>query len=119
MSKKFITKDSGKRIIYKSGFNRDIPDKKPRFDLIPFEMLRRIADLYQRGAEKYGAENWKLAETQEEYNRFKASAFRHLVSWLEGKEDEDHATGTIWNIIAYEWHTHHKNATKTEKKKRG
>lgn len=117
MAKKYITKDSGKRIIYKSGFNRDTPDKKTRFDLIPLAMLRRIADLYQRGAEKYGDENWKLAETPAEHARFKASAFRHLISWLEGNEDEDHGVGCIWNIMAYEWHTKHKNDEKKKKNK--
>lgn len=106
---KYITKDSGKRIKYDSGFNRDIQEGKPRYDLIPGELLKRLADLYARGAEKYGDDNWQKACTEEEYNRFKASAWRHFMSWDNNWDtDEDHAIAVIWNIIAYEWHTKHK-----------
>lgn len=105
----YETKDSGERVTYDSGFNRDIQEGKPRYDLIPGELLKRLAELYARGAEKYGDYNWQKAETPEEYQRFVASAFRHFEQWRAGDEDEDHASATIWNIIAYEWHTKHKN----------
>ncbi|HRF70620.1 MAG TPA: DUF5664 domain-containing protein [Candidatus Pelethenecus sp.] len=112
--RKFITKDSGKRIKFKSGFNRDVQEGKPRYDLIPPELLKRLADLYARGAVKYGDDNWKKATTPEEINRFKASAFRHFMDWIsDSNKEEDHAVATIWNIISYEWHTNHKlNAKK-------
>lgn len=107
--KKFITKDSGRRKLYESGFNRDSTDGKARYDLIPAELLKRLAELYARGSEKYGEENWKLADTSEEIKRFKASAWRHFISWNnDWNIEEDHAVATIWNIIAYEWHTNHK-----------
>ena len=105
---KYTTKDSGERIEFPSGFNRDIQADKPRYDLIPPELLKRLAELYARGAEKYGDFNWQKADTEEEYQRFVASAFRHFEQWRSGEEDEDHAIGTIWNIIAYEWHMKHK-----------
>lgn len=35
MIKKFKTKDSGKRVKFDSGFQRDVNTGKPRFDLIP------------------------------------------------------------------------------------
>lgn len=105
----FITKDSGKRIKYKSGFNRDLQEGKPRYDLIPSELLKRLAELYARGAVKYGEDNWKKAETKEELDRFKASAYRHFIDWKEGwNTEEDHAVAVMFNIIAYEWHTKHK-----------
>ena len=99
---KFITKDSGRRKEFSSGMRRDLDDDKPRYDLIPLDMLKRLAELYARGAKKYGDCNWQLANTEEEYKRFKASAWRHFVQWQNGEYDEDHATGAIWNIIAYE-----------------
>lgn len=105
---KYKTKDSGKRVKFKSGFNRDIQDGKPRYELIPPELLKRLAELYSRGAEKYGDDNWKKANSEEEYLRFTASAFRHFEQWRAGEDDEDHAIGCIWNIIAKEWHTKHK-----------
>lgn len=109
MIKKFKTKDSGKRVKFDSGFQRDVNTGKPRFDLIPHELLTRLAELYTRGAEKYDAQNWRKATTEEEVNRFKESAWRHFVAWSAGIEDEDHAIASLWNIISYEWHTKHKN----------
>lgn len=99
---RYITKDSGKRMKYKSGMKRDIKDGKPRFDLIDQDMLYRWAMLMARGAEKYGEDNWKLADSEEEYKRFKESAYRHFWQWFNGEEDEDHASGVMFNIAAAE-----------------
>lgn len=104
----YETKDSGERVTFESGFNRDVQDNKPRYDLIPPELLRRLADVYARGAKKYGDDNWQRASSDVEYQRFIASAFRHFEAWRAGQEDEDHAMQCVWNIIAYEWHRHHK-----------
>lgn len=98
----FATLDSGERVDFPSGMRRDTDKGKPRFDLIPLPMLRRLADLYARGAEKYGDANWTLADSPEEVARFKASAFRHFVSWLEGDITEDHAVATVFNVFAAE-----------------
>lgn len=97
----FITKDSGDRTEYASGMVRDRRDDKPRFDLIPLIPLRRVADLYARGAQKYGDSNWMLANSTDELDGFKASAFRHFISWCNGELDEDHGTAVVWNIWAY------------------
>ena len=98
----FQTKDSGKRVDFPSGMRRDTTEGKPRYDLIPLPMLKRLAELYARGAEKYGDSNWQLANSEEELQRFKASAFRHFVQWQMGETDEDHGIGAVWNIFAYE-----------------
>lgn len=111
----FKTKDSGKRVKFDSGFQRDINDGKPRYDLIPHELLKRLAELYTRGAEKYDDDNWKKSETPKEINRFKESGFRHFIQWIAGEEDEDHAVAAIWNIISYEWHAKHKNDIRQKK----
>jgi hypothetical protein len=105
----YKTKDSGQRVNFDSGFQRDVNTGKPRYDLIPTELLKRLAELYQRGAEKYDDNNWKKALTEKEINRFKESAWRHFVQWSAGEEDEDHGIGTVWNIFSYEWHKKHKN----------
>lgn len=101
-SEAFATKDSGERVDYPSGMRRDIDTGKPRFDLIPTFMLRRLADLYARGAVKYGDNNWQLADSEEELQRFKASAFRHFIQWLDGERDEDHGAAVFFNITAAE-----------------
>ena len=94
---KFTTKDSGKRQAFDSGMVRDTQDGKPRFDLIPVESLRRLADLYARGAEKYDDDNWKKGQP---YSRAYASLFRHLIQWREGDRSEDHMAAVAWNAFA-------------------
>lgn len=103
----FQTKDSGKREEYSTGMRRDTQEGKPRYDLLiadnGFTLLTRWAELMARGAEKYGQRNWEKAETQEEAERFRASAFRHFMQWMRGDKDEDHAAATMFNINAYEY----------------
>lgn len=101
----YITKDSGERQQFNSGMVRDTQEGKPRFDLImnsddDYEncLLTRWAKLLARGAVKYTENNWRLANSVEELNRFKASAYRHFMQFLNGQEDEDHAAGLIFNI---------------------
>lgn len=98
----FITKDSGERVDYNSGMTRDVDTNKPRYDLIPEPMLTRYAELLARGAEKYGERNWELANSVEEMNRFRASAWRHFVAWARGDTDEDHAAAITFNVNAFE-----------------
>lgn len=100
---KFITKDSGKRKEFSSGMKRDINDDKPMYILIWQPMLKRWAELMTRGAKKYGINNWMLASGEEELNRFKDSALRHMYQWLEGDESEDHAAAVFFNISGAEY----------------
>jgi hypothetical protein len=99
----YMTKDSGKRVKYPSGFNRDLQDGKPRYDLIYLPCVKRLAELLQRGAVKYGENNWKLAKTEEEFNRFKASAFRHFYQYMNNENDEDHMAAVTFNLFAMEY----------------
>lgn len=99
---KFVTKDSGKRVSFESGMVRDVQEDKPRYDLIYIPMLKRWAELMSRGASKYGERNWEKANGEQELDRFKASAFRHLVQWINNEEDEDHAAAVIFNLAGAE-----------------
>jgi hypothetical protein len=98
----FTTLDSGERAEFPSGMVRDTDAGKPRYDLIPLSMLKRLAELYARGAVKYGDRNWENANSKEEMERFQASAFRHFVQWLMGERDEDHASAVVFNVFAAE-----------------
>lgn len=106
---KYATKDSGKRQNYDSGMRRDVQEGKPDFYLCitdqPYsdQMLTRWAELMERGAVKYGRRNWQLADSEEELDRFKASAFRHFMQWVTGEDDEDHAAAVFFNINAAEY----------------
>ena len=106
---RFETKDSGKRAEFDSGMVRDTEDGKARFDLIfPLnvsyhdQMLTRLAELMARGAVKYESRNWEKASGQEELDRYKSSALRHLVQWATGDTDEDHAAAVMFNLMAAE-----------------
>lgn len=99
----FETKDSGRRVMFPSGMNRDVQDDKPRYDLIWQPGLKRLAELMSRGAKKYGDRNWEKASTQEELDRFKASAYRHFEQWFAGDIDEDHASAVVFNLFGAEF----------------
>jgi len=101
----YITKDSGKKTTYSSGMVRDMTEGKPRFDLmmakyIPYEesMLYRWGMLMARGAKKYDERNWEKANSTEELDRAKESAYRHFMQWYFNVEDEDHASALFFNV---------------------
>lgn len=102
MSQEFQTKDSGQRQEFSTGMKRDIQTDKPRYDLVDYVLLKRWAELMGRGAVKYGENNWRKAETQEELNRFTASLLRHTYQLLEGDRTEDHAAAICFNAAGYE-----------------
>ncbi len=105
----YETKDSGERAEYDSGMVRDTETGKPRFDLllpegVPYkdQFLTRVAELLARGAEKYSDRNWELASGSAELARFRGSALRHLMQWINGEDDEDHAAAVVFNLLAHE-----------------
>lgn len=110
VGERFVTKDSGKRQEFETGMVRDTQDGKARFDLLfpvelPYseQLLTRFADLMARGAVKYAERNWEQARTPEELARYKASALRHLIQWLTGEVDEDHAAAVMFNLMGAEY----------------
>lgn len=98
MSQEFITKDSGERQQWNTGSVRDVATGKGRFDLIPTEPLRRLAQLYERGAVKYGDRNWEKGQS---LMRYIDSAMRHLNCLVGGEPLEDHAAAVVWNMFSF------------------
>ncbi len=99
----FETLDSGKRQEFSSGMKRDTQDDKPRYDLIWRPGLKRLAELYARGSVKYSARNWMKADSQDELDRFIASANRHFEAWIQGDRSEDHMSGAVFNLFGAEY----------------
>lgn len=93
----FVTKDSGVRQHYATGARRDTQSGKGRYDLIPPEALRRLAQLYERGAAKYGDRNWEVGIP---VSRCFSSALRHLMQALASEADEDHLAAVLFNVAA-------------------
>ena len=97
MDDRFILKDSGKRQEFNTGAVRDIQDKKPRYDLIPPHSLKRLANVYTKGALKYSDRNWEKGIS---FQRCIASALRHIEAFRLGINDEDHLGQAAWNLFA-------------------
>lgn len=100
----YVTKDSWKKRVFESWFQRDTGEGKLRFDLVPIDQLERLAGQYTRWAEKYGADNRKNASWLDEIDAFRQSAYRHFNKWMKWEYDEDHASALVWNIFAFERH---------------
>lgn len=93
----FVTKDSGKREEQGTGAVRDTRAGKGRFDLISPFALKRLADVYERGAVKYADRNW---EKGIKVSRCLDSAIRHIMQYEMGMTDEDHLGHAAWNLFA-------------------
>ena len=92
----FMIKDSGNRTEYPGGALRDNCEGKIRWDLLPVESLKRIAQHYTTGAKKYAENNWKKGVPTE---RFIEGACRHWAQYRLGEIDEDHLSATVFNIF--------------------
>ena len=92
-------KDSGKRQEFESGMVRDVTEGKTDYTLVlDGPMFERWAAHMTKGAQKYEARNWMKAEGEAELTRFRESALRHLLQWMRGDTDEDHAAAVFFNI---------------------
>lgn len=97
MNEEFVTKDSGKREEFSTGSKRDTRENKGRYDLLPPRAIKRLAQLYERGAVKYGDRNWEKGQP---VTRYIDSMIRHAFQALQGKADEDHLIAVAWNALA-------------------
>lgn len=92
-------KDRGSREHFSTGSQRDTRKGRGRFDLIFIGIptaLRRLAVLFERGAEKYDDHNWRKGQP---LSRYLDSAISHLTHVAQGHEDEDHAIQASWNCL--------------------
>lgn len=105
----FQVKDSGERQQYDSGMVRDVEEGKTDYsNVLHGPMFDRWAEHLTKAKAKYpdvapGVPNWTLAEGPAELARYRRSAFRHLVKWLKGEVDEDHAAAVFFNINGAEY----------------
>jgi hypothetical protein len=71
---------------------------KPRYDLIPPDVMEALAAHYAAGAKKYEDRNW---EKGMKWTTCFASLMRHAWAWLAG-EDYDQETGSL-HMVAVAW----------------
>jgi hypothetical protein len=62
--------------------------------------MRRLAGLYERGAEKYQDRNWEKGQP---LSSFVDSLMRHTNNLVAGEPEEDHAAAIMWNAAGYMW----------------
>ena len=77
-------------------------DRKPRFDLIPFEFLEGVSAALTEGAVKYGQQNWKRGGKdffRDAWNH----AFVHHQMFKEGDRSEDHLAHLACNVAFLIW----------------
>lgn len=100
----FEVKDSGERMQFASGMQRDTTTGKVDYSLVyDGPMLARWAEHLTKGAKKYDARNWMKADGEAELERFRASAARHFAQWMRGETDEDHAAAVLFNVNGAEY----------------
>ena|ERR1700722_886712 len=80
----------------------DKEDNTPKSIDLEF-IYKRWDKLMGRDAVKYGVNNWHLANSQKELDRFKSNAKSHLIQYLAGETDEDHAAAVVFNLAAAEF----------------
>lgn len=97
MNKKFETKFSGIKQEFESGATRDNNENKGKFVLISPVALKRLAEVYERGAKNHGERNWEKGFP---IGRALDSAIRHIYQYLAGLRDEDHLAQAAWNLFA-------------------
>lgn len=85
---------------------KKLDDGKLRWDLLSWEAVEKIVEVYTFGTKKYGENTWQNVENFEA--RYRAALVRHLVSHIKGeKVDEEsqilHLAHMAWNALALIW----------------
>jgi len=80
-----------------TGAVRSSDANQTRYDLISHIGLRRLAEAYAEGAEKYDDNNWlKGFPASDVMNH----CLRHVYLWLSGDTTEDHLSHAAWNLFS-------------------
>lgn len=105
MMRQFVTKDSGERMKFESGMQRDTSTGKMKPHLVlDGPMFLRWVQLMTRGAEKYEEQNWMKATGEAEFRRFRESLVRHFIQYILGlNPEEDHAAAIFFNVNGMEY----------------
>lgn len=101
----FGIKDSGEKLQFASGMVRDsaVGKMDPTLALDGPMFERWFTHLSKAAMGKYEKRNWMKANGKAELERFKISATRHFLQWLNGDTDEDHAAAVFFNINGLEY----------------
>lgn len=80
-------------------YNEGIMETEEQMIHIFGSLIKELSIHYEKGAEKYGIDNWKKGLPAES---FKQSALRHFNSYyLMHEKDENHFIAFVWNVFGY------------------
>ena len=85
---KYQVKTHNKIMQHSGGLRKEESENKPRYDLIPYETLERLAMHFTNGAKKYGDFNWqksRLSGNKSPINHI----LKHTTAYIIG-EPYDH-----------------------------
>lgn len=79
-------------------------EKKPRYDLIPVEALRREAVRMAEGAAAHGVNNYRKGAGDEAFRLDRLNhAWEHLAKYIHGDRSEDHLAAVRCNMGIVMW----------------
>lgn len=90
-------KTSGSKTTFSTGAVRDDASDKPRMELLPLDLLMRVATWYTLGAQKYGGHNWRKGQS---VSHCVGAILRHLTKWVMGEREEDHLSAIVFNALS-------------------
>jgi hypothetical protein len=80
--------------------------QKPRWDLLPLDVVEDVVMVLTFGAQKYSDNNWQHVTPAD---RYLAAAFRHIKAWRCGETHDDesgihHLAHAICSLMFLFWH---------------
>lgn len=80
---------------------------KPRFSLLPWDVMGHVIDVFEWGARKYGIDNWRGLKDVD--RRCFDACMRHLVAWKAGETRDPetnlphlaHATVNLFFLLSF------------------
>lgn len=84
-------------IQFDTGAVRSADNASVRYDLITPIGLRRVAEAYAEGSEKYEEFNWEKGMPVSDILNH---AISHIFKFLSGDRSEDHLGHAAWNMLA-------------------
>lgn len=85
-----------KNNILKTGAHREDKNGKGKFNLLPPRAIKEIANRLEIGSKKYGDKDWSKGIP---FSMLLDSALRHQFQYLAGKNDENHLSAAITNLL--------------------
>lgn len=76
---------------------------KLRWDLLPLDVVEKLVEIYEFGANKYEENSWRTIENG--YKRCRAALFRHLTAYDKGElvdqeSGKSHLAHAAWNALS-------------------